>query len=340
MVAANQQVSRVRDRPARVRRTSSRLDVIDQEGARRRCTGRARPDHRSGRRIRVHRPSSRARSSKATPSACGGSRAATRPSSESTLHRDGDVATHGRLDGEDSILVVDRPRSATRSRPRAVALDSRAPTVAAALDQVRGSPPPTTPRAGTIALARAGGTVGEWAGALREVRRSSAARPRRQVHAPPSPTSTQPRARTRRVGRARHSAADCCGQAGSTASNGPSRSQSRARDARHGGRVPGIRLTPAQIAAAARDEDVDIVAVDPVGLPTGPGARDDPGCGRRATRRWCRRNHPRVYQRRLLEAGVARVYTPKDYRIARSWRTLAELGCKHVCCSGRGRTSR
>ena len=96
----------------------------------------------------------------------------------------------------------------------------------------------------------------------------------------------------------------------------------------------GIRLTPAEIAAAARDEDVDVVglsilsgshlALVPETLRAAAGARasDAPVVvGGHHSRRG-----PRGARG---ESGVARVYTPKDYRLAAIMRDIAELAEAH-----------
>jgi (2R)-ethylmalonyl-CoA mutase len=94
----------------------------------------------------------------------------------------------------------------------------------------------------------------------------------------------------------------------------------------------GIRLTPEEIAAAARDEDVDLVAVsilsgshlelvpevirhlraDGVDAPVVAGGIIPPDD-----------------QQRLVDAGVVRVYTPKDYELTRIMEDMAELALAH-----------
>ena len=154
----------------------------------------------------------------------------------------------------------------------------------------------------TIELARAGGTVGEWAGALREVfgeyrapdrrrrGRGAGSAPRCEAVRERGPARSP---RRRAAGRSGSSSASPASTATPTA---PSRS--RSRPATPGMEVvyQGIRLSPAEIAAAARDEDVDVVglsilsgshlALVPETLARAPGGR-----GRRARRgRW---HHPR-----------------------------------------------
>jgi (2R)-ethylmalonyl-CoA mutase len=94
----------------------------------------------------------------------------------------------------------------------------------------------------------------------------------------------------------------------------------------------GIRLTPEQIAAAARDEDVDVV-----GLSILSGSHLDlvPDTIRRL-----RANSvdapvvvggiiPDADREVLARDGVARVYTPKDFRLATIVADLADLGIEH-----------
>ena len=176
----------------------------------------------------------------------------------------------------------------------------------------------------TIALARAGGTVGEWAGALREVfgeyraptgvgavavaaRRRDAGGARRRCR--PSPRS-----------RAARSGSSSASPASTATRTAPSRSRSRPATPawRSSTRASGSR--PAEIAAAARDEDVDVVGLSILsGSHLDAGARDPASsCASAGV------DAPVVVggiipdaDRAQLEAmGVARVYTPKDYRLA------------------------
>ena len=111
-------------------------------------------------------------------------------------------------------------------------------------------------------------------------------------------------------------------------SNGAEQIAVAARDAGMEVVYQGIRLTPEQIAAAARDEDVDLVGLSVL---SGRTARSFP--------RPCallRANGvhapvvvggiiPEADQPELLAAGVARVYTPKDFRVSEIVAELAEL---------------
>ena len=90
----------------------------------------------------------------------------------------------------------------------------------------------------------------------------------------------------------------------------------------------GIRLTPEQIAAAARDEDVDLV-----GLSILSGSHRDlvPETVQRLRDLGVDAPVvvggiiPEADRAALLDAGVARVYTPKDFRITEIVAELADL---------------
>jgi len=183
----------------------------------------------------------------------------------------------------------------------------------------------------TIALARAGGTVGEWAGALRSVFGeyraptgvgSVAVRPgaemaevRAHVHAVAARTGSPIRLLVGKPGLDGHS-------------NGAEQIAVAARDAGIEVVYQGIRLTPAEIAAAARDEDVDVVGLSILSgshlalVPETLRCLHDDGV-----------DAPMVVggiipdaDRAQLEAmGVARIYTPKDYRLASIMRDIADL---------------
>jgi ethylmalonyl-CoA mutase len=94
----------------------------------------------------------------------------------------------------------------------------------------------------------------------------------------------------------------------------------------------GIRLTPAQIAAAARDEDVDIV-----GLSILSGSHLDlvPETLRQLEAVGVTAPVvvggiiPDVDRTSLERAGIARVFTPKDYRIAGIMSEIADLAIAH-----------
>jgi (2R)-ethylmalonyl-CoA mutase len=204
--------------------------------------------------------------------------------------------------------------------------------VAAALDALR------TAAAGdenlvpaTVALARAGGTVGEWAGALREVFGEYRA-PTGVGAVTARPGEEMQRLRTRLRDATAASGGPIrilVGKPGLDGhSNGAEQIAVAARDAGMEVVYQGIRLTPAQIAAAARDEDVDVV-----GLSILSGSHLDlvPETLRQL------RAHgvdapvvvggiiPDADRARLEDQGVARVYTPKDYRLSVIMGQIADL---------------
>ena len=111
-------------------------------------------------------------------------------------------------------------------------------------------------------------------------------------------------------------------------SNGAEQIAVAARDAGMEVIYQGIRLTPAQIAAAARDEDVDLVGLSVLS-----------GSHRRLVPETVRLLRdagvdapvvvggiiPEGDQAALIAAGVARVYTPKDFRLTQIVGELADL---------------
>jgi (2R)-ethylmalonyl-CoA mutase len=187
----------------------------------------------------------------------------------------------------------------------------------------------------TIALAKAGGTVGEWAGALREV--FSEYRAPTGVNAvavAPAGEMEEVRARVRELAEATGGPIRLLvGKPGLDGhSNGAEQIAVAARDAGIEVVYQGIRLTPSEIAAAARDEDVDVV-----GLSILSGSHLDlvP-----ATVQLLRAEGvdapvvvggiiPDADRAKLEGMGVARVYTPKDFRLADIMRDIAELAAAH-----------
>ncbi|HEY5173808.1 MAG TPA: protein meaA [Acidimicrobiia bacterium] len=187
----------------------------------------------------------------------------------------------------------------------------------------------------TIAFARAGGTVGEWAGALRavfgEYRAPTgvgavAVQPGAEMEA----VRALVRTITEETGRPIRLLVGKPGLDGH--SNGAEQIAVAARDAGFEVIYQGIRLTPAEIAAAARDEDVDVV-----GLSILSGSHLDLVPETLRLLREAGVESPIVVggiipdaDRAQLEAmGVSRVYTPKDYRLSVMMRDLAELARIH-----------
>jgi (2R)-ethylmalonyl-CoA mutase len=111
-------------------------------------------------------------------------------------------------------------------------------------------------------------------------------------------------------------------------SNGAEQIAVAARDAGMEVVYSGIRLTPAQIAQAAADEDVDIVGLS---ILSGSHLELVP-----ETLRLLREAGvsapvvvggiiPPSDQAKLTEIGVARVYTPKDFRLTQVMAEIADL---------------
>lgn len=180
----------------------------------------------------------------------------------------------------------------------------------------------------SIALAKAGGTTGEWAGTLRDVFGEyraptgvSAAVGKR----PGELASVAEFVRTIPGGPPKLLVAKP-GLDGH--SNGAEQIAVAARDAGMEVVYSGIRLTPQQIAASARDEDPDVIGLsilsgshmalvpavmaelrkDGVDIPLVVGGII-----------------PEEDRPRLLAAGVAAVYTPKDFQMGKIMRDIAEL---------------
>jgi (2R)-ethylmalonyl-CoA mutase len=234
--------------------------------------------------------------------------------------------------GEAAILVVDPAAEAALVE----ALDHwrgarDQEVVAVALDRLREAAAGTDNlMEPTIALAEAGGTVGEWASALRDVfgeyrgptgvggvvvsDGEVMAAARETVRAAAA-LGGPPKLLVGKPGLDGHS-------------NGAEQIAVAARDAGMEVVYSGIRSTPAQIAAAAADEDVDVVGLS---ILSGSHLELVP-----ETLRLLRQagvNAPVVVggiippadQVKLLESGVARVYTPKDFRLSQVIGEIAAL---------------
>jgi (2R)-ethylmalonyl-CoA mutase len=183
----------------------------------------------------------------------------------------------------------------------------------------------------TIALAEAGGTVGEWAGALREV--FGEFRAPTGVGGVVVSSDAEAMAAVRETVRAITAAGGppklLVGKPGLDGhSNGAEQIAVAARDAGMEVIYSGIRLTPAQIAQSAADEDVDIVGLS---ILSGSHLELVP-----ETVRLLREAGvtapvvvggiiPPSDQAKLAEIGVARVYTPKDFRLTQVMAEIADL---------------
>ncbi|HWF16396.1 MAG TPA: protein meaA [Acidimicrobiales bacterium] len=170
----------------------------------------------------------------------------------------------------------------------------------------------------TIALAHAGGTTGEWAGALRQVfgefraptgvgggvgRRSDLEPIRVRTQQLAEHTGGPPRLLVAKPGLDGHS-------------NGAEQIAVAARDAGFEVIYQGIRLTPAQIVAAALDEDVDIVGLSILSgshLELVPDVLDRLRAAGSTAAVVVGGIIPPDDAELLIGKGVASVYTPKDF---------------------------
>jgi (2R)-ethylmalonyl-CoA mutase len=184
----------------------------------------------------------------------------------------------------------------------------------------------------TIEAATAGATTGEWAGVLREVFGD--------YRAPTGVGAAAESVDGELLGKVRERIEEVSKQLGHRVrilvgkpgldghSNGAEQIAVRARDVGMEVIYQGIRLTPEQIAASARDEDVDVVGLS---ILSGSHRELVP-----ETIRLLREYGlevpvvvggiiPPADARGLLDAGVARVYTPKDFDLNRIMGEIADL---------------
>jgi (2R)-ethylmalonyl-CoA mutase len=184
--------------------------------------------------------------------------------------------------------------------------------------------------AATIALAEAGGTTGEWAGTLREVFGEYRA-PTGVAAAAGVRTGSAglaalaERLRSRPGGPPRL----LIGKPGLDGhSNGAEQVAVAARDAGFEVIYQGIRLTPQQIAAAARDEDVDVIGIS---ILSGSHMDLVPEVLRLVRAEgidapvFAGGIIPEEDRPALIAAGVAEVFTPKDYELTAIMETIASL---------------
>ena len=235
------------------------------------------------------------------------------------------------LGGEDNIMRVD---PAVQEELVADVVEWRssrdADAVKRSLDELRRVAAGTgNVMPATIDLAHAGGTTGEWAGALREefgeyraptgVGAASghggsgglAAVAERVRALPGGP----PRFLVAKPGLDGHS-------------NGAEQIAVAARDSGMEVVYQGIRLTPAQIAAVARDEDVEVVGLSILSgshlelVPDVLRLLRDAGVDAPVVVGGI---IPEVDARRLLGDGIAAVYTPKDFELVRIMEDIVSL---------------
>jgi (2R)-ethylmalonyl-CoA mutase len=184
----------------------------------------------------------------------------------------------------------------------------------------------------SIELAKVGGTTGEWAGTLREIFG--------EFRAPTGVGAA--------VGRRTSELSDVADYVKSIAggpprflvakpgldghSNGAEQIAVAARDAGMEVVYSGIRLTPEQIVASARDEDPDVIGLS---ILSGSHMQLVPEVVRQLRKEGVDAPVivggiiPEEDRARLQADGVAAVYTPKDFDISRIMREVAELAAAH-----------
>jgi (2R)-ethylmalonyl-CoA mutase len=214
------------------------------------------------------------------------------------------------LDGAETILRVNPSvEAALIEDVQRWRTERDQPAVQAALDELRRvAEAGTNIMPATIALAHAGGTTGEWAAALREVFGEFRA-----------PTGV----------------AGAVGLRGSDMAEVTAKVKTLAQ--RMGGPpkllvakpgLDGIRSTPAEIAAAARDEDVDMVGLSILSgshLELVPEVIRQLKAAGVAVPVVVGGIIPEEDAAKLREEGVAGVYTPKDFQLTRIMSEMADL---------------
>ncbi|MEP6297922.1 MAG: methylmalonyl-CoA mutase family protein, partial [Ilumatobacter sp.] len=183
----------------------------------------------------------------------------------------------------------------------------------------------------SIALAKAGGTTGEWATVMREVfgeyraptgvggAAASAAGLAAVAEHVKSIAGGPPKFLVAKPGLDGHS-------------SGAEQIAVAARDSGMEVVYAGIRMTPEQIAASARDEDPDVIGLS---ILSGSHLQLVPDVLRHLSEMGV--DTPVVLggiipeddRAGLLANGIAAIYTPKDYEIARIMRDIADLAVAH-----------
>ena len=240
------------------------------------------------------------------------------------------------LEGEELILKVDPAvQDALIADVQAWRSNRDADAVKRALDELRQVAETTdNVMPATIALAHAGGTTGEWAGVLREVfgeyraptgvgAAAGHAGTTSDLQAVAERTKAMPggppRLLVAKPGLDGHS-------------NGAEQIAVAARDAGMEVVYQGIRLTPEQIAATARDEDVDVVGLSILSgshlelVPEVVRLLRDDGVDAPVVVGGI---IPEDDRPRLVAAGVAAVYTPKDFELGRIMADIVDLVAEH-----------
>ncbi|MFM7262847.1 MAG: methylmalonyl-CoA mutase family protein [Acidimicrobiales bacterium] len=238
------------------------------------------------------------------------------------------------LTGGDNILIVD---PATERETVSEVEEWRSSRDAAAVEAAltglrRAAEDGTNIMEPSIALALAGGTTGEWAGVLREVFG--------EFRAPTGVNAA--------VGRRTDELAEVADYVRTMAggpprflvakpgldghSNGAEQIAVAARDAGMEVVYGGIRMTPEQIVASARDEDPDVVGLS---ILSGSHMELVPEVVDRLRAEGVDAPVivggiiPEEDRTRLRDRGVAAVYTPKDFDIGRIMREVAQLAASH-----------
>ena len=188
----------------------------------------------------------------------------------------------------------------------------------------------------TLAAAQAGATTGEWAEALRSVFGEYRA-PTGVGEAAAAPADDALGALRDRVERVSEALGRrvkiLVGKPGLDGhSNGAEQIAVRARDAGMDVVYEGIRLTPARIARTAVDEGVHVVGLS---ILSGSHAELIPAVLRELSEAGASVPVvvggiiPPADEAALLEAGVARVYTPKDFEVSRIMGDIVDVVAEH-----------
>jgi (2R)-ethylmalonyl-CoA mutase len=238
------------------------------------------------------------------------------------------------LGGEGNILVVD-PAVEQETIDDVVAWRANRDNdaVVAALKHLRAAAESDENIMGpSIELAKVGGTTGEWAGVLRAVfgeyraptgvsaalggRSGELAAVAEYVRTIPG---GPPKLLVAKPGLDGHS-------------NGAEQIAVAARDAGMEVIYSGIRLTPEQIAASARDEDPDVIGLSILSgshlalVPDVQKALADLGVDIPIVLGGI---IPEADRAGLIALGIARIYTPKDYELSRIMRDIADIAVAH-----------
>jgi ethylmalonyl-CoA mutase len=238
------------------------------------------------------------------------------------------------LGGEGAILKVDPAvEAATVAEVEAWRAERDEAAVGAALDELRrAAESNANVMPASVALAKAGGTTGEWGAVMRDVFGEYRA-PTGVAGATGGMSSGlsavadfvktipggPPKLLVAKPGLDGHS-------------NGAEQIAVAARDAGMEVIYSGIRLTPQQIAASARDEDPDVIGLSILSgshLELVPDVLDALRAAGVDAPVVVGGIIPEDDRPRLAAVGIARVYTPKDFELARIMRDIADLAATH-----------